>query len=97
MFGDPAFGRAGDAEEEEGAVCGEGGDGDLDGAAVADVFGGDLGAVGEFRAEEVIGHGPGGEFPLGRTRPGVVGGEGGKFVVVGGFGVGAEGGGGHTN
>lgn len=93
MFGDPGFGGAGDAVEEEGAIGGECCDGDFDDASVTDVFGGDFGAVGEGAAEEVGGDGPGGEVPVGGAGAIVLVGEGGEFVGVLVFGVLAEKGG----
>lgn len=87
VFGHPGLGGAGDAEQEQRAVGGEGGDGDLDDAARSDVLGRDDRAVIEGAAEQVGGDGPRGELPAGRAGPVVGGRQGFQFVREGVFGV----------
>ena len=68
VFAHPAFGRAGQAVEEEGAVGGKRSDGDFHQAAVTDVFGADGVAVVECAADEVGDDSGGRELPVFRTR-----------------------------
>src|SRR5690606_39043504 len=83
VFGQPGLGRAGDAEQQQRPVGGQGGDGDLDDAAGADVLGRDPVAV----AEDVGGDRPRRQLQAGRARPVVLLGEQGQFVRVLVFGV----------
>src|SRR5690606_23730473 len=94
VFGQPGLGGAGHAEQQQGAVGGQGGDGDLDDAARAHVLGGDLGAVVEGGAEDVLGDGPRRQLPAGRAGAVVGLGEGGGCLGVGLVGGGAQRGGG---
>ena len=82
MLRHPGLGRAGHAEEQQGPVGGQRGDGHLDEAALADVLGRDLGAVGQRAAEQVGGHRPGRQPPAGRSRPVVGGGQRGQLGGV---------------
>src|SRR5581483_151849 len=86
----PGLGRAGHAEEEQGPVGGQRGDGDLDEAALPDVLRGDLRTVGQPAPEEGGGHGPGRKPPARRSRAVVGGGQGGELGGVLDLGVGAH-------
>ena len=87
VLGHPGLGGAGHAEQQQGAVGGEGGDGDLDDAARAHVLGCDHRAVRQRAAEQVGGDGPRRQLPAGRARPVVGGGERGELVGEGVLGV----------
>ena len=73
MFGQPRLGCARFADEQEGAIGGQRGDGDFDDALAAEVLGANFGGAG-LAAEDV------GADRLGREEPAV-----GASVAIGGF------------
>ncbi|MFT6514187.1 MAG: hypothetical protein ACJAX1_002770 [Neolewinella sp.] len=94
VFANPRFGRAGYADEEQGAIGDEAGYCDFHQAAVSEVFGGDFRAVGQGIPEEVAYYCAGAEVPAGGPDAFVVCSQGFQFVGVSRFRVGAEDGGG---
>ena len=71
VLADPRLGRARDAEQQQGAIGGQGGDGDLDQSPPADVLGRDDRAVAQLPAHQVGDHGPRREPPAGWAFAGV--------------------------
>ena len=69
VLADPGLGRAGHAEQQQGAVGGQGGDGDLHQPPLADVLRGDHRAVGQHAAEQVGDDRPRRQLPVRRPRP----------------------------
>ena len=82
VLADPRLGRAGDAEQQQGAVGGQRGDGDLHQPALPDVLRGDRRAVGQHAAEQVGDDRPRRQLPARWARPVVGGGQRGQLVGV---------------
>ncbi len=64
MFGDPALGRAGNANEQQRAIRRERGHRDFDAAFVAEILGRDRRAIGQLATEHVAGDRPRRKFPV---------------------------------
>ena len=82
MLRNPTFSGAWQADQQQGAVGSQGGDGDLDHPPTADVLWLDHGAIAKGATKNIGSHGPGRKPPASRARAVVLALQGAQFLGV---------------